>query len=586
MTQPAVIVLAAGEGVRMRSATPKVLHKVAGLTLLGHAFAAARGADPALIAVVVRHERDLVAAHAHELDPDALIVDQDDVPGTGRAVQCALAALDRRAAPPVHPDAPCGPVPHPAAPGHPAPAATQGLAQVMVIPGDAPRITAEVLAALAEAHAAQGNAITVLTAALADPCGYGRVIRDPDGQVARIVEDRDATSAERLVNEVNSSVYVFDAATLRQGLAGVGRDNAQGQIYLTDVIEAARRAGTRVGALTAADPSVIEGVNDRAQLARAARAINQRIVHEAMLCGVTVIDPDTTWIDRGVELASDVTLMPGTHLQGRTAVAAGARIGPFATLVDTTVGPGAVVDRTVATGAEIGPGAQVGPFTHLRPGTRLGVETKAGSFTELKAADVADRAKVPHLSYVGDAVIGEATNVGAGTIFANYDGVAKSRSEIGPAARIGSNSTIVAPVTLGAGAYTGAGAVVRGHVPPGALALSAGPQRVIEGWTSRKRAGSASAEAARHASAASPPPDAVLPVPAPGSPVPTGSPGAGPAAVASAEALSQSGRPGSAVGPAGPDVGGAVRGARGLGGRTESCDGDHAPGGARSANGN
>jgi bifunctional UDP-N-acetylglucosamine pyrophosphorylase/glucosamine-1-phosphate N-acetyltransferase len=489
MTGLAVIILAAGEGTRMKSTTPKVLHQVAGRSLLGHAIAAAQGLEPDQIAVVVRHGREQVAAEAARHAPDAVIADQDEVPGTGRAVQCALAALDRAAA---------------ALPA--ADAASAGrLDRVVVICGDTPLIDSDILARLAQTHRADGNAVTLLTAVVDNPFGYGRIVRDAAGQVARIVEQVDATPEQAAINEVNASAYVLEADLLRSAIGGLTRDNNQGQVYLTDVVAAARTAGRTVRAVVAEDPAAAQGVNDRGQLAQAGAALNRRIVDQAMIDGVTVVDPASTWIDADVRLARDVTLMPGTHLAGRTSVAVGGVIGPFTTLVDTEVGQGATVDRTVARQARIGAGAEVGPFAHLRAGTVLGRATKAGAFTELKAAQVDDGAKVPHLAYVGDAAIGAGANVGAGTIFANYDGVSKSRCVIGPAARIGSNNVIVAPVEMGAGSYSGAGAVVRRDVPAGALAVSAGPQRVVEGWTSRKRPGSASALAAESALAKSEP---------------------------------------------------------------------------------
>ncbi|MDR1634449.1 MAG: bifunctional UDP-N-acetylglucosamine diphosphorylase/glucosamine-1-phosphate N-acetyltransferase GlmU [Bifidobacteriaceae bacterium] len=528
MTKPAVIVLAAGEGTRMKSALPKVLHQAAGRSLLGHAIAAAQGLDPSRVVVVVRHGRDQVAAEAKRFGPAVLIADQDQAPGTGRAVQCALAALDQAASGVLTEPVPERPgdatgdqaadavrsVPAPSTTGSgdvgavdsPDPAAAAGQAaepggdsQIVVICGDTPLIDSEVLQALVAAHEADGNGVTMLTAVVEDPFGYGRVVRDQTGQVARIVEEADATAEQAAINEINASVYVYDVDLLRSALQGLDRDNSQGEFYLTDVVAAARAAGRTVRAIISEDPSVVQGVNDRAQLAQASAAINQRIVAQAMIDGVTVIDPASTWIDVGVELEPDVTLMPGTRLSGATAVGAGSVIGPFTTLVDTVVGQGAIIDRTVANGARVGTGATVGPFTHLRPGTVLGQATKAGSFTELKAARVGYGAKVPHLAYVGDADVGEFANVGAGTIFANYDGVTKSKCVIGPAVRIGSNNVIVAPVEMGAGSYSGAGAIVRGDVPAGALAVSAGPQRVIEGWTMRKRPGSDSALAAERA---------------------------------------------------------------------------------------
>ncbi|MDR1799492.1 MAG: bifunctional UDP-N-acetylglucosamine diphosphorylase/glucosamine-1-phosphate N-acetyltransferase GlmU [Bifidobacteriaceae bacterium] len=475
MAQPAVIILAAGEGTRMKSALPKVLHRIAGRTLLHHAIAAAQALDPARIVVVVRHGRDQVAAEALRLAPAALVVDQDEIPGTGRAVQCALAAMDQ--------------------------AGVQAGGGIVVMPGDTPLLDGQVLVALAERHQASGAAVTVLTASLAEPFGYGRIVREPGNQdlVAGIVEERDATAEQRAITEVNSSVYVFEPDVLRRGLSRVGRDNAQGEVYLTDVVGLARGEGAAAVALAWPDPLVILGVNSRVQLAQAAAAYNRHLTTQAMVGGVTILDPATTWLDADVVLQPDVTLLPGCHLAGHTTVAGGAVVGPFTTLTDCEVGAGAKVDRVVALQAVIGQDANVGPFTYLRPGTVLGRGAKAGSYTELKAATIGDGAKVPHLSYVGDAVVGEGANIGAGTIFANYDGVNKARSEVGPAARVGSNSVVVAPVYIGAGAYTGAGTVVRGDVPPGSLAVTAGSLRVIEGWTGRKRPGTDSAEQATRA---------------------------------------------------------------------------------------
>jgi len=481
MPKPAVIVLAAGEGTRMKSATPKVLHQAAGRSLVGYALAAAQGLDPERLVVVVRHGRDQVAAAIQAIAPEALVVDQDAIPGTGRAVQCALAAMDA--------------------------AGVDAAGGVVVIPGDTPLLDAGTLLALLEAHQAGSNTVTILTAQVTDPFGYGRIIRDADGQVSAIVEQRDATTEQRAINEINSSVYVFDSKVLHQALGQVGQNNDQGEIYLTDVVALARRNKTTVAALICEDATVIQGVNDRAQLAEAARELNRRRVLQAMIDGVTIIDPATTYLDGEVCLAADVTLEPGTALKGRTRVEAGAVIGPFSTLTDCQVGEGATVNRTMATDAVIGAGATVGPFTHLRPGTVLGAKVKAGSFTELKTAQIDDGAKVPHLAYVGDAHVGEAANVGAGTIFANYDGVKKARCEVGPAARIGSNNVLVAPINMGAGAYSGAGVVMRRDVPPGGLALGGKDQRVIEGWTVSKRPGSDSAQAAERATNATPPTD-------------------------------------------------------------------------------
>lgn len=496
MTTPrpaAVIVLAAGEGTRMRSATPKVLHPLAGRSMLGHALAAARALEPRRTAVVVRHERERVAAHARELLPQVLVADQDDIPGTGRAVQCALSVLDAAA------QADAASVGDgPGVPGAAAGVLVEG--PVVVLAGDIPLLDGATLAELLAAHAADGNAVTVLTTEVARPSGYGRILRSTDaadaGDVTGIVEEKDATAEQRAIREINSSVYVFDAAVLRGAFGRLGRDNAQGEVYLTDVLAIARGDGGRVRALRTDDPVLVEGVNDRAQLAVLRAELNRRILDDWMRAGVTVVDPATTWVDVDVELAQDVTLLPGTQLHGATSVASGATIGPDTTLTDVEVHAGATVVRTHGSLAVVGEEATVGPFAYLRPGTVLGSHGKIGTFVETKNAQIGAGSKVPHLSYVGDATIGVETNIGAASVFVNYDGVRKHRTTIGSYARTGSDNMFVAPVTVGDGAYTGAGTVVRHDVPPGALAVSAGAQRNIEGWVQRSRPGTSAADAA------------------------------------------------------------------------------------------
>lgn len=493
--QPAaVIVLAAGQGTRMKSALPKVLHPLGGKPMVGHALAAARELEPVQVAVVVRHERELVAEAVGQLDPGAVLVDQDDIPGTGRAVQCALAALDSKAQ---------------------AAAAAAGIADgelvgdgvdgpVVVVAGDVPLLDGATLGQLLAAHHADGNAVTILTTEVTDATGYGRIVREKDtGDVLEIVEHKDASADQLEIREINSSVYVFDAATLRRGLGGLNSRNAQGEVYLTDVVAFARGEGLHVRALLAEDPMLVEGVNDRVALSVLAREMNRRIVEEWQRAGVTVQDPATTWIDVDVELAPDVTLLPNTQLKGATVVATGATIGPDTTLTDVEVGVGATVIRTHGSLAVIGEGATVGPFAYLRPGTSLGRKGKIGTFVETKNAEIGEGSKVPHLSYVGDATIGEYTNVGAASVTVNYDGVHKHRTVIGSHARTGADNMFVAPVTVGDGAYTAAGSVIRRDVPAGALGVTAGQQRNIEGWVARRRPGTAAAEAATRANGGS-----------------------------------------------------------------------------------
>lgn len=485
-TPAAVVVLAAGEGTRMRSATPKMLHPIGGRPLFGFALGAARDLAPRHVAVVVRHEREAVAAAALALDPGVVVVDQDDVPGTGRAVQCALTVLDAKD----HAER--------AAAGTEIGDGLEGA--VVVLAGDVPLLDAGTLGELLAAHHADGNAVTVLTTLLDDPTGYGRVVReDGTGDVLAIVEHRDATPEQLALREINSGVYVFDAAALRAGLATLGRANSQGEVYLTDVAAAARAAGLGVRAVLTDDPLSVEGVNDRVQLAALRAELNRRVLERWMLEGVTVVDPATTWVDVDVELARDVTVLPGTQLLGATVVAEGATVGPDTTLTDVEVGRGATVVRTHGSLAVVGEDASVGPFAFLRPGTVLGRRGKIGTFVETKNAQIGEGSKVPHLSYIGDATIGEHSNVGAASVTVNYDGVNKHRTVIGSHARTGADNMFVAPVTVGDGAYTAAGSVIRRNVPAGALGVSGGAQRNIEGWVERRRAGTPAATAAASA---------------------------------------------------------------------------------------
>ncbi len=466
-TRPAaVVVLAAGEGTRMKSAVPKVLHELAGRSLVGHAVAAAGALDPEHLVVVVGHGREQVAAHLADIDPDIQVVVQDEQLGTGHAVSCALDEL-----PPL-----------------------DGV--VVVTYGDTPLLTGETLADLVRTHVEHRDAATLLSAEVADPTGYGRVVRDASGAVVGIVEHKDATDAQRAIAEINSGIYAFDAAVLRDALGRLSTDNAQGELYVTDVVAIARSDGREVAALRVADTWQTEGVNDRVQLAAMRRELNSRLLEQWMRAGVTVVDPATTWVDVTVELARDVTLLPGVLLHGATRVAEGATVGPDSTLVDCQVGRGARVVRTHGTGAEIGEDADVGPFSYLRPGAVLGAHGKIGAFVEVKASTIGAGSKVPHLSYVGDATIGEQSNIGAATVFVNYDGVQKHKSVVGDFVRVGSDTMLIAPVTVGDGAYTAAGSVITDDVPPGALAVARGRQRNIEGWVARKRPGSKAAEAA------------------------------------------------------------------------------------------
>ncbi|WP_416418729.1 bifunctional UDP-N-acetylglucosamine diphosphorylase/glucosamine-1-phosphate N-acetyltransferase GlmU [Paenarthrobacter aromaticivorans] len=468
----AVIVLAAGAGTRMKSRTPKILHEIGGLSMVGHALLAARSINPLKLALVVRHERDRVAEHVSALDPEAVIVDQDEIPGTGRAVEVALKALDAEA---------------------------ELTGTVVVTYGDVPLLTGELLSELVATHEAQANAVTVLTAVLDDASGYGRILRAEDGTVTGIREHKDASEAEHTILEVNSGIYAFDAAVLRDALTQVTTENAQGEMYLTDVLGLARDAGGRVAAVVTQDRWQVEGANDRIQLSALGAELNRRIVESWMRAGVTVVDPSTTWIDSTVRLDEDVRLLPNTQLHGSTTVARDAVVGPDTTLTDVNVGEGAKVTRTHGSGSTIGAGASVGPFTYLRPGTVLGETGKIGAFYETKNVTIGRGSKLSHLGYAGDAEIGEDTNIGCGNITANYDGEKKHRTVIGSGVRTGSNTVFVAPVTVGDGAYSGAGAVIRKDVPAGALAVSLAAQRNAEGWVQANRPGTVSAKLAQAA---------------------------------------------------------------------------------------
>ncbi|NEW40882.1 bifunctional UDP-N-acetylglucosamine diphosphorylase/glucosamine-1-phosphate N-acetyltransferase GlmU [Nocardia cyriacigeorgica] len=474
--QTAVVVLAAGAGTRMRSKTPKVLHSLAGRSMLAHALHAANEIDPAYLITVVGHDREqvgaAVAAVATEQAREIIPAVQEQQLGTGHAVQCGLTAL---------------------------PADFTG--DVLVTSADVPLLDGHTLSALLDEHRSYADrpAVTVLTFVPEDPNGYGRIVREADGQVVEIVEHADATPEQAQINEVNSGVYAFDVTVLRTMLGRLSTANAQHELYLTDVLRLAHEAGHPVQGARLVDAAKVTGVNDRVQLAAAARTLNRYIVERHMRAGVTVIDPATTWVDAGVRIGRDVVLRPGVQLLGNTVVGEDAEVGPDSTLTDVIVGDGAKVVRTHGEGAVIGPAATIGPFSYLRPGTVLGESGKLGAFVETKNADIGAHSKVPHLTYVGDATIGEHSNIGASSVFVNYDGVNKHHTTVGSHVRTGSDTMFVAPITVGDGAYSAAGTVLRRNVPPGALAVSGGPQRNIENWVQRYRPGTAAARAAAEA---------------------------------------------------------------------------------------
>lgn len=455
----------------MKSATPKVLHSLCGRSMLGHVVAAARGLAPERLVVVVGHGREQVAAHVAQIDPAAQAVVQEVQHGTGHAVRIAMESLGAQGA-------------------------LDGT--IVVTYGDTPLLTLGTLAALVTVHQEAGNAVTVLTANVPDPTGYGRILRSlDDGTVTEVVEQKDASPEQAAIREINSGVYAFEAKLLVEGLSRLTAANAQGEEYLTDVVGILGRDGHRVGALTVADHHEILGANDRAQLAELRRVFNAWLTGHWMREGVTIVDPATTWIDVQVELEPDVVIHPNTQLCGETRIATGAEVGPNCTLTDTVVGAGARVTNATTEGAQIGPEAMVGPYTYLRPGTQLGRKAKAGGFVEMKNAVVGEESKVPHLSYVGDAQIGVGCNIGAGTITANYDGVNKHRTEIGDHVFVGSDSVLIAPARVADGAYVAAGSAINEEVPSGVLAVARGRQRNVEGWVEAKRAGTKSAEVAK-----------------------------------------------------------------------------------------
>jgi bifunctional UDP-N-acetylglucosamine pyrophosphorylase / glucosamine-1-phosphate N-acetyltransferase len=472
--ESAVLVLAAGAGTRMRSDTPKILHPLAGRSMLAHALHAVAKVAPQHLVVVVGKQREQIApavtALADKLGRSIEVAVQDQQLGTGHAVLCGLTAL---------------------------PADFGGV--VVVTSGDVPLLDAETLADLITTHSTEPAAVTVLTTTLPDPTGYGRILRTQDREVIAIVEQADATPSQRAISEVNAGVYAFDIAALRSALNGLSSNNAQQELYLTDVISIVRQDGQIVHAKHVDDHALVAGVNDRVQLAALGGELNRRIVAAHQRAGVTVIDPASTWIDVDATIGQDTVIHPGTQLLGATKVGTHCTIGPDSTLTDVTVGNRASVVRTHGTSSTIGDDATVGPFTYLRPGTTLGSDGKLGAFVETKNASIGIGTKVPHLTYVGDADIGEHSNIGASSVFVNYDGETKNRTTVGSHVRTGSDTMFIAPLTVGDGAYTGAGTVLRDDVPPGALAVSGGTQRNIEGWVERKRPGSAAAAAARKA---------------------------------------------------------------------------------------
>lgn len=451
----AAIVLAAGKGTRFKSDLAKVLHRAAGRTMLHSILEALRPLELGQVVVVVGHQRDDVEAEARSAGLDHLVtVVQEEQLGTGHAAGIGLEPLN------------------------------DGIERVMVLPGDTPLLTSATLEGLLDAATGDHDG-ALLTIELEDPTGYGRVIRE-DGDVARIVEEEDATDEQRRIGEVNAGMYVLPRAALADAVGELDADNAQGELYLTDVAEVLAGRGVRIAG-HAAPADEVAGVNDRSQLAEAAAVLRQRVLQRLMEDGVTVIDPATTYVDVDVEIGVDTVVLPGCVLEQGTRIGSGVSLGPNCRLRGTTVEDGAEVTYTVAFDASIGPDATVGPFTYLRPGTRLERGAKAGGFVEVKKSTIGQDAKVPHLSYVGDAEIGAGVNFSAGAITVNYDGTDKHRTVVEDGAFVGCDTMLVAPVTVGAGAFVAAGSTITDDVPPDALAIARQRQTNKEGWAADRR---------------------------------------------------------------------------------------------------
>ncbi|MDK2888207.1 MAG: bifunctional UDP-N-acetylglucosamine pyrophosphorylase / glucosamine-phosphate N-acetyltransferase [Thermoanaerobacter sp.] len=449
----AAVILAAGKGTRMKSGLPKVMHRVCGRPMIEYVLDAVQGAGVEEIVVVVGFGGDLVARTVQDR---ARVVYQHQQLGTAHALLQAAPVLGNF-------------------PG-----------AILVVCGDTPLVTSSTLARLAAAHAEMGARATILTAILEDPTGYGRVIRDGEGRVQRIVEQRDATPRELAVKEINTGIYCFSAPGLFDALSAIKSENAQGEYYLTDIIGQLVQQGEPVAALKVEDPREVEGINDRRQLARMEAYLRQQILEELMLSGVTVVDPATTFVDRNVKIGSDTVIYPFTIIEGNTVIGRNCVIGPGSRLIDVQTGEGVVIEHSVIRESKIGDKCTIGPFAYIRPGCVLAPEVKVGDFVELKKTVVGRGSKIPHLSYVGDATVGSGVNIGAGTITCNYDGEKKWPTVIGDGAFIGSNTNLVAPVEVGKGAFIGAGSTITRDVPPGALGIERGRQRNIENWLQKK----------------------------------------------------------------------------------------------------
>jgi len=451
----AAVILAAGQGTRMKSELPKVLHPVVGLPMLSHVVQTAKALDAAPVVSVIGHAADLVRTSMQSENLSFAL--QAEQLGTGHALQCAEAALKDFAG------------------------------DLLLLCGDVPLLRDTTLRTLLEHHRETSASITILTAQMTDPTGYGRIIRGPNG-VERIVEEKDASSEERQVDEINTGIYLFRAPEVFAFLRQLDNRNAQGEYYLTDVVAAARQAGERVEALLVRDAEEAMGINDRIQLAQAGEIMRQRINETHQRAGVSLLDPNATYIDPEISIGCDTVIHPGVHLRGKTTIGSNCEIEPGVIVTDCTVGdrvhlkPGSVLSESI-----IGDACAVGPMAHLRPGTVLTGNNKIGNFVETKKAIIGEKSQASHLTYIGDATLGKNVNIGCGTITCNYDGVNKYQTTIEDDVFVGSDTQFIAPVTIGRGSLIGAGSTITEDVPADALAICRSEQKNIEGWAARKR---------------------------------------------------------------------------------------------------
>ncbi|MEZ5288602.1 MAG: bifunctional UDP-N-acetylglucosamine diphosphorylase/glucosamine-1-phosphate N-acetyltransferase GlmU [Vicinamibacterales bacterium] len=457
MSDVHIVILAAGKGTRMRSATPKVLHRLCGLPMIDFTLRAAATLNPASVTAVVGHQAEAVRAHLDARGGVQTVLQEPQL-GTGHALLQTEPVLAGR----------------------------DGV--VVLLSGDVPLLTATTLRHLVDTHRNANAAATAVTAVVDRPYGYGRIVRR-SGSIARIVEERDASPAEREIKEINAGIYAFDLAPLFEALREIGAANAQGEYYLPDLVGIYRRRRRPVATWTVPSAGEIRGINSRSELAEVTRMVRQQKNEELMAAGVTLIDPATTYVDVDVEVGADTVLHPGVHLEGSTRIGAACEIHQGTRIVNSTLGDRVtVLDHTLILDATVGDGCSVGPFAHLRPGSALGEGARVGNFVELKKTALGAGAKANHLAYLGDATIGDGANIGAGTITCNYDGVSKHETRIGKGAFVGSNSTLVAPVTIGDDAYVAAGSAVTSDAPAGSLAIARARQENKEGWVARRKA--------------------------------------------------------------------------------------------------